>query len=734
MISESGYDQHENTMYEVANNNNQFYRQQNQQAKNNFAVSYLNSPQQMSTPINNRVSSLNQFSSIPYNQQQQQQQQQRQPFQQASNQFQTEFQQTANSANTSNKPHQIPIQSECEIHFSGKHDAIYIYLSRLLAPIWDLNLLCELTSNCKQSLQTNENEPLVFATFIDIDLQWFLNRLNELKRFLELNFSHLKTLKYSYLNSSLFGATNNMQSASNIGVNSSGSVGGGGGGSGVGVASPTSANTNQSYSFGTQTKPPILLQQPQQQQQQQQTRFATQFSTMPINLAVLNNLTSSNNNINNISSSVGGGSVNTLPQISEEKLAIEIENGSIYLIKQFLNRIIEIFGLWKILEDHKYHFISSKLDDKTQLTLMKMQIKTFLLADNSLLEKLITALLYRYIDDNACTDLLNQSLKQMCPSLYSNENAIYSKACEKLKQALNAKNDSYERDRLLKEAVDLMKQIGYVANLTQVCEALQTAGCYEAVFELCLTAVEKRDPQNIGLHYYRKSEPPEDIQGQNYFNLRTECYKSILDCLDALIKNGQGISIMQQQQPPPPPNRLVNTKEKAEDQINYLIKYLMNSKDELAHVSLFNWMINNNFEKKLITLDSIFLENFLIREIKDKTKNRIYLDLLWRHYDFKKDYQNAAKVLTALAEKYSESQISLKERVEYLAQAIVALNSTQKVPNKDELAELNDKKDVALLQEKIYIELSKVDPRTDLIQDALIQLDSQLHDITKVCF
>jgi len=107
---------------------------------------------------------------------------------------------------------------------------------------------------------------------------------------------------------------------------------------------------------------------------------------------------------------------------------------------------------------------------------------------------------------------------------------------------------------------------------------------------------------------------------------------------------------------------------------------------------------------------------------------------LWRHYDFKQDYQNAAKVLTALNEKYSESQISLKERVEYLAQAIVALNSTQKVPNKDELAELNYKKDVDLLQEKIYIELSKVDPRTDLIQNALIQLDSQLRDITKVCF
>jgi hypothetical protein len=77
--------------------------------------------------------------------------------------------------------------------------------------------------------------------------------------------------------------------------------------------------------------------------------------------------------------------------------------------------------------------------------------------------------------------------------------------------------------------------------------------------------------------------------------------------------------------------------------------------------------------------------------------------------------------------------LSLKERVEYLTQAIVALNSAN--PNqlvKDELAELNDKKDVALLQEKIYVELSKIEPKNDPIQEALVQLDSQLFDITKV--
>ena len=169
----------------------------------------------------------------------------------------------------------------------------------------------------------------------------------------------------------------------------------------------------------------------------------------------------------------------------------------------------------------------------------------------------------------------------MCPSLYSNENAIYSKACEKLKQAINIKNDSYERERLLKEAVDLMKQIGYVANLSQVCETLQSAGCYEAIFELCLTAVEKRDPQNIGLYYYRKSEPAEDTQGQYYFNLRAECYKCMLDVLNTLLKS-PSVSFVHTVAPSAFSNQQSRLpKESVEDQINMLIKYIVGSKVSL---------------------------------------------------------------------------------------------------------------------------------------------------------
>lgn len=672
LISDSGMEPNENTMYggDVTLLNNRFGLMHQKH------MSYLNSPQQMSTPIMMRTK--DQMGSPSY--------QSQRPFQTINTnvqygqppQFQMDGQikNQAQSSYDAKKPQQ---QSECEIFFSGKHDAIYIYITRLLAPIWDLKLLKELTIEKRSESISSGNEnsnvdQFLFATFNEVNIQWFLNKLNELRHFIDTNFPHLKTLQQSYLNGTLF---------------------------------PTMSSTS---STNPSSNPGKLG--------QNQPKFATQFANMPLNMSALINLTTSGLNVNSYG--------HHLPPISEEKLAIEIENGSIFLLRQFINRIIEIFGLFKILDDHKFHFISQKLDKQTQLLMMNMQIKTFLLADDNLLEQLITALLYRYIDDNANTDQLNMSLKQMCPSLYTNENAIFSKSCEKLKQALNIKNDNYERDRLLKEAVDLMKQIGYVANLTQVCDMLYSAGCYEAIFELGLTAVEKRDPQNIALHYYNKCEPPEDLQGQHYFNLRSECYKCMLDCLNSLLKTPIASSLAQQ-------NRQgLSSREKADEKINSLIRYVVHSKDELAHVFLFNWMINNGMEKKLVTLDSQYLQNFLIKEIKDQTKNRIYLDLLWRHYDFKKDYVNTAKVLTALAEKYCESQISLKERVEYLTQAIVALNSSTKSSVKDEIAELNDKKDVALLQEKIFEELNRIEPKNEAIQEAIIQLDSQLFDITKV--
>lgn len=43
---------------------------------------------------------------------------------------------------------------------------------------------------------------------------------------------------------------------------------------------------------------------------------------------------------------------------------------------------------------------------------------------------------------------------------------------------------------------------------------------YEGVVELSLTAAEKKDPQGLGLHFYKNGEPDEDIVGLQAFQER----------------------------------------------------------------------------------------------------------------------------------------------------------------------------------------------------------------------
>ena len=299
-LIDSGMEQNENSIYDVTMVN----RVHPKTVLN--SVSILNSPQKMSTPIVMRTKDNFQAQSRPLRNQ-------------------------SNIPSTQPVPSVQQQKSECEIYFSGKHDAIYIYLSRLLSPIWDLKLLDELPGSNVHDNSDNFNmgECTILATFSDIHIQWFLNKLNELRSFIELNYPQLKTVHNSHVTGDLFGFVEQV------------------------TQSPS----------GTRTVPT--------------PKFATQFQSIPINLQALNNLTSMG-----------------LP-LSEKKIAEEIELGSIYLIKQFLNRIIEIFGLWKILDDHKFHFISPKLDRQTQLTLMNMVIKNFVLSDDNFLDQLITALLYR---------------------------------------------------------------------------------------------------------------------------------------------------------------------------------------------------------------------------------------------------------------------------------------------------------------------------------------------------
>ena len=75
-----------------------------------------------------------------------------------------------------------------------------------------------------------------------------------------------------------------------------------------------------------------------------------------------------------------------------------------------------------------------------------------------------------------------------------------------------------------------------------------------------------------------------------------------------------------------------------------MISLIIKNNDELAQVTLFQWLIDTGRTDRLLAITSSYLENFLT-----KTEGRTS-DLLWRYYERNQEYYKAAQTLSILAD------------------------------------------------------------------------------------
>ncbi len=65
----------------------------------------------------------------------------------------------------------------------------------------------------------------------------------------------------------------------------------------------------------------------------------------------------------------------------------------------------------------------------------------------------------------------------------------------------------------MRDAVSMCKEIAARVNLDVLVSHLTAVHYYEGAVEMALAAAAKRDPQGLGLHFYKNGEPAEDQQG-----------------------------------------------------------------------------------------------------------------------------------------------------------------------------------------------------------------------------
>ncbi|XP_043230116.1 nuclear pore complex protein Nup155-like [Amphibalanus amphitrite] len=408
--------------------------------------------------------------------------------------------------------------------------------------------------------------------------------------------------------------------------------------------------------------------------------------------------------------------------------ALQAERQSLLHLRELIAYTRQVLGLVKIVTDHQTHVVTEALSREDQSALRLMTFRDLTLSGRTMCTQLIAALIGRYLSDNGSTEAVSAQLRALAPAVFREEDAISSQASEKLMAARNASSPS-ERQRLLGEALALAKRVAGQLQLAAVCQQFQAAHDYEGVVELVLAAAEKRDPQEVALHYYRNGEPAEDLQGRQAFRERDECYTVVLEMLSALVRasHGQRQSPVPARPGAPPAAEPADQPQQAQRQAERVIDAVLKSRDELLHVAVYNWMVVEGMSERLLQVRSPYIEPFLTRS-SGAAPGVQMLDLLWKHYERSGNHLAAAKVLAKLAERHG-TDVDLARRIEYLARAVLCVKSSQMqvaaaASQGEFLHELEEKVEVARVQWRVLEAARGRSP------EAETRLNADLLDVT----
>jgi len=156
---------------------------------------------------------------------------------------------------------------------------------------------------------------------------------------------------------------------------------------------------------------------------------------------------------------------------------------------------------------------------------------------------------------------------------------------------------------------------------------------------------------------------------------------------------------------------------------------MVNSDDEILHANLYQWLIDNRFTDRLLSIQSPFLENYLKRGIAQHPEQLPLFDIIWKYYEKNGQYFLAAKILDKLSSRHS-NELKLSSRIEYLSRAIMCVKSGEDGPTTSGagqlLHHLEEKMEVARVQLMVLEAASNNSAAAGTIS----RLNSDLLDIT----
>ncbi|CAG9806092.1 unnamed protein product [Chironomus riparius] len=417
------------------------------------------------------------------------------------------------------------------------------------------------------------------------------------------------------------------------------------------------------------------------------------------------------------------------PQKKEEAFAEEKK--SLDALFNFIKYVCEVFSLWKILCEHQLHVLLGQFPVEQRQLIETCTFRDLITIRNDLCAFLIVTIINSYLNDNASVKLISEKLREVCPTLYRNEDAVSHKATEILKLSKNCVNEDEKYEHYLK-ALELCIQAAPKLPLATICQQFSAAGFYEGVIKLCTTFANKLDPNETALHFYRNNYPFDinqmqikDQEGYFAYSNRMKCYEEVKNMFQFVFRNLSTPGNNEQQQ-------------SMSQQLQHILNVALQSTDQLLHVAVYEWMLFNNLLVEMLSITNSSLGDFLSRSVTQTPINLQLVDLLWKYFERNGQHASAAKTLDKLATLHSE-KIPLSKRIEYLARAVMSMRSDTvgySSHHGEMLRDLEDKLEVAQIQKQIYDTLTTGDIARNIdpiqVREAVRSLDIRLFNMTQL--
>jgi nuclear pore complex protein Nup155 len=409
----------------------------------------------------------------------------------------------------------------------------------------------------------------------------------------------------------------------------------------------------------------------------------------------------------------------------QEEVALQAEHQALFALQKLMESVSEGISFVQMLFEERVADVYARLDEDSRTGFRELKFQSLFTqpAGKNLAKVLVKAIVNRNIESGANVETVADALRRRCGSFCSPNDVVIFKAQEQLQRATEQIGNPVVLRTLLNESLRLFERVASsltFVNLQGAVDQFVDLRYFAGAIQLCLVVAREKDRGNTSLSWINDGRPENDPRAQT-FRERKSCYDLVHDVLRKLDQ----VTTAEPELIDGRPTLAATKRVEAYNVVN-------DSDDEVFHVDLYEWYIEQGWTDRILAVESPHAITFLQRLASQDAR---HAELLCRFYTHRSRFFEAARVQADLAR--SSFAIGIKDRITLLSRAKGnASVSTSGVSRQDqqllnhEVAELLE---VAHIQDDL-LERLRADVRIPAERKVEVEhdLDGQILDLSDV--